>query len=472
MKNKIALLIILILLAGCIEHGEEEKIPDVFKTKPFRIGDKVTYELFGKATIQSGDNFFIYVSRGEAKIEIKEVQIEDGFGKKIKTIEFYMSLSETPYNYTPEGEIEELPINLEKHIYRIYDNNVLGGIIKSDTIHHAINRHRQILINSMPINDFLDNFLQREFKPNTNGSFIYEGRIFNWSASYDEKQKALQIVVPFNTSKLYIWIKNDYSFPYQIAFETDYGNQRNSYSFVLKSFKRGSGKELNFGFVNYTSLRNFNSSEWKDLGPAQGESQMKMSLREAVAIAYTQQSLKNFLKNNPGSYLIYAEYWESKEKYGWILYFGKNGLKKEFVLNVTEGAVPIVKEEINPYFPYEELPKNIEDLPNQIMDIGDAEKIFKNFVDYNFKNFTFKFSFIEIYYPDTLFDIWEGNDKEKEISIYSEAKKACSIEGFSKLAKDWQIGYRLVGAYEAPFISFDGKIDGENGMVTYIYKEY
>ncbi|MCD6331372.1 MAG: hypothetical protein J7L80_04140, partial [Thermoplasmata archaeon] len=206
MKNKIALLIILILLAGCIEHGEEEKIPDVFKTKPFRIGDKVTYELFGKATIQSGDNFFIYVSRGEAKIEIKEVQIEDGFGKKIKTIEFYMSLSETPYNYTPEGEVEELPINLEKHIYRIYDNNVLGGIIKSDTIHHAINRHRQILINSMPINDFLDNFLQREFKPNTNGSFIYEGRIFNWSASYDENQKALEIVVPFNTSKLYIWI--------------------------------------------------------------------------------------------------------------------------------------------------------------------------------------------------------------------------------------------------------------------------
>lgn len=475
MKNKIIILTIsLVLITGCLEKkGEEEKIPSSFKTLPFKIGDKITYNLWGKMLVEGENGIFIYRSEGEATIEIKKANIEDGFGNKFETVEFYMEIEETPYNITPEGDIADLSIKLEKHIYRLYNDGLVGGIIKSIDIHHAINRDIEIEINTLPINDFLDYFLQREFMDETNGTLSYEGMQFKWHAEYDKDKKALKIIIEGNPS-LEIWLKNEYPLPYQIVFKQESQTRKNQYTFELKSFKRGKGDELKLGDVEYYSNRTANFSEWKGIGvPNQGEnSQMKMQLKEAMAIALKYESLKNFLKENPESYMIYAEYWESNEKAGWYLHFGNKNLKKDFVLNITEGAIPIQSEEISPYFPYKEVPKDMDEISNKLLDIDEAEKLFKEFIDYNFRNFSFRVSFIEIYYPDTLFDIWEGNSKEKEISLFSEAKGACYIDGFYKMVKDWAFGYRLVGAYIVPFISFDGKINAENGMITYIYKEY
>jgi len=38
------------------------------------------------------------------------------------------------------------------------------------------------------------------------------------------------------------------------------------------------------------------------------------------------------------------------------------------------------------------------------------------------------------------------------------------------MVEDYSFGYRVVGL-SPPFITFDGKLDGENGMLTYVYSE-
>ena len=142
--NKIIIcIIVLALIGGCIKK-EEEKIPSVFRTDSFRIGDEISYELWGKMIVRKDEGgFLIYSSKGEATIKVKEAVVKDGFDNEFNVVDFYMVSSETPYNYTKK-ETKGLDINLEKHVYRLYDGKMAGGILKSVTIHHAINRERHI----------------------------------------------------------------------------------------------------------------------------------------------------------------------------------------------------------------------------------------------------------------------------------------------------------------------------------------
>lgn len=467
-----------VLIVGCIEKKEGK--PSYFKTGEFRIGDKFEYELWGKMIYRRDvgyyTKFYTYSSIGKATIEIKEAKIEDGFGNEINVIDFQMTSYETPYNRTGGEEKEDLTVDLEKHIYRIYEGNVIGGIIKSITIHHAWNRDRHIEINCYPINDFIDFFLQKEFMEGMNGSYIYEGKEFTWKTEYDKDLKALRINIKNENNITSIWIKNGYPLPYKIVYKMDNEVRNNTYSFILKEYKKGKGKNFKIGSNGYNSSRNAYYEKWKNfMSPLQGNnSRMKMSLRDAVAKALSYEGLKEFMRKNDNVYLVYAEYWEKKNEAGWILHFGNEYLRKDYVLNVSNAnKEPIPSYELSPYLAYKDIPKNFEELNDKLMVISDAESIFEDFINYDFKNFSFRISYIEIYYPDTLFDIWEGNSKDKEIigaDIEPQPRSACLIDGFYKLTRDYAFGYRLVG-FSPPFIIFDGKLNGMNGMVTYIYYE-
>ena len=475
--NKICVIAIisLALFSGCIRN-EKEEIPSSFKTDAFRIGDEITYEVGGNMVISGRETgYLIYYSYGEAIIKIKDKKIDDGFGNMVNTIEFHMELDEIPYNHTIEKR-EDLPVNVEKHIYRIYNGSKIGGIVKSITIHHAINREREIQINSFPLNDIIDFFLQKELMNGMNGSFYYNGMEFKWKATYDKNTTALRIEILTNVAaNLSIWIKNGYSLPYQISFSSDDGTRYNKYTYVLKKFKRGNGKEFYIGDINYSSQRNIEFYEWKNFkAPFQGEeSKFKMDIRAAMAQALAFGDLKKFLRMHEDAYMVYAEYWESKNEAGWLLHFANKQMREDYVLNISNsGRAPIPSTDLSPYLPYEEIPKDIDDISDELMSITDAEKIFAEMRDFYGENYTFKVSFVENYYPDSLFDIWEGNSKEKEISLAKVTPRgACLIAGFHGMVKEYSFGYRLT-ALSPPFIAFDGKINGENGMITYVYEEY
>ena len=484
MNKIIVLFILLFLLYGCIQKEIEE--PDFFETSAFRIGDKITYELWGKMTVKGEKGFFIYVSRGEASIKVREDRIKDGFENECNVIDFYINMHEIPYNYTPEGEIEGLPIEIEKHVYRLYNNNSIGGVIKSLTIHHAINRDRYIEIFSMPFIDIIDYFLQKEFRANTNGSFVYENMLFKWTAKYDKKFNSLRIDVYTNSnSNFSIWLKNGIPFPYQIEYREKIDNRINRYTYIFKKLVRGKGKEIHLGNVDYRFNKKGEYAKWKFLRiPIQGENGMKMRSEDAFnyAIKFSTGAenygnLAEYLNKFKDAYAIFARYWENRNV-GWEIYFGRQGSYETYVMNISlnistgkkiktnEGFGKMLFD-IYPY--YEGIPIPFEEISDEILTISSAEKIFSNITNYDFKNFSFRISYVEIYYPDSLFDIWEGNRKEKEISKMEE-RGACFIDGFHKVVKEYKYGYRLV-ALSMPFISFDAKINGQNGMITYIYRE-
>ena len=70
-----------------------------------------------------------------------------------------------------------------------------------------------------------------------------------------------------------------------------------------------------------------------------------------------------------------------------------------------------------------------------------------------------------------MFDIWEGNSKEKEISGGKEARGAILIDGFHEIVKEYAFGYWLT-IPNPPLKDFYWKINGEDGIITYIYEEY
>lgn len=475
--NKLIIFTILItFLSGCIGKFEEE-VPSVFKTDNFHIGDRITYELWGKMIVPKETGALIYRSEGEADVEIREASIKDGFGNDANVIDFYMKIHEIPYNQTRET-VKDLPVDVEKHVYRIAEGNIVGGIIKSYTSHHAFNREREIEINSYPLNDVLDFFIQKEFGEGMNGSFYYENLSFEWRVNgYDEKLRALRVDVKLlnYTSKYFsVWIRNGYSFPYQVAFYYDDGLRINQYTYKMKSFKRGTGKEIYLGEVGYNSTANLKFYEWKKFGaPHHGNgSKLKMNIQNAVAQASSYSGLKKFLRENEGVYMTMAEYWEHGEEAGWNLHFGNRNLKEDYVLNVSnKGRSPIPYREISPYLPFKEIPKEINNISDELLSVADAEKIFEEKVNFWERNFSFKISFIEEYYPDTLFDIWEGNGKEKEIGTGTFPRGACLIDGMHEIVKRYAFGYWLI-TETPPFKPSEWKINGENGMITYAYEEY
>ncbi len=464
-----------ILLTGCIKK-EEEKPPSSFKTEAFHIGDKIEYETWGKMIVRREEGgFLIYGSKGDMTIEIGKTNVEDGFGNNFAAIEFHVAMDETPYNYTIE-EKESLPVKLDKYVYRIYNNGTVGGIIKSVTIHHAINRERKIVVNSLPIIDITDFFLQEEFSDGMNGSFYYQGVNLEWRAKYDKNIKALRIDILANSSiNFSIWLRNGYPLPYQISFSSDNGIRYNKYTYVLKKFKRGGGEEIHIGNVNYSSKRDIEFYEWKDLGaPPQGEgSKLKMDIREAMAQALAFSGLKKFLRENKDAYMVYAEYWESGEEAGWLLHFANKKMRKDYVLNISNtGRAPIPSTDLSPYLAYEDIPKDIDEVTDKMMSVSEAEDVFSSMYDFYSGNYTFEIAFVEEYYPDTIFDVWEGNSKEKEISLsIISPRGACFINGLHEMVRDYAFGYRVV-VESPPFIVFDGKINGGNGLVTYVYEEY
>lgn len=481
MKLKIfSIVVVAILLSGCINNVKKNETPTSFKTLPFRIGDKATYLLYGKMTIKTDNGFLIYMSSGEATVEIKKASIDDGFGKIHKAIDFYMSLNEIPVNNTPEGPIKGMPISLEKNIYRIVNGSNIGGIIKSYTINHQSNRDRYITIYSYPFYDIIDDFMQKEFKINENGSFNFENKNFTWRASKVENS-ALRI--DFDTGKdknFSIWIKNGYSLPSQIEFRYSNESRTNRYDFEIKSFERGSGDEYKISKMNYTNEKRGEYEKWKNYGvPAQGSGgDFGLDIKSALSLARKFSSgvdgygnLGDFINKN-GGYVVYATYSEGSNS--WELEFGNNGVKDVYVLNVSKNKKGDERMDINPYlayFPY--IPFPMSKLPNEMLTVSSAENIFKGIEAINLKEYSFHISYVEKYYPDTLFDIWEGNGKDKEIDISGGANErgACLIDGLSKIVKDYSYGYDIMKAVQPPFVSFEGKIDGSDGMILYVYKE-
>ncbi len=462
----------IILLAGCVK--KEENKTEIYRTNAMKVGDKITYEVWGKMTVQRTEGgFLIYQSRGEMSIELKKATVEDGFGNDMDVLDFYVYLDETPYNYTVEKK-EDLPVILEKHIYRLFDGDRVGGIIKSLTTHHALNRDRIIEINSMPLNDIIDFFLEKDFNASMNGSFYYEGINFEWNAKYDKNIHALRIDInPEVNANISIWLKNGYPLPYQISFSTDDGTRANTYKYVLKKFERGNGEEVHLSDIPYNSSREMEFYPWKDYGaPWNGNPEnFSVNIQTAMIQAKNYAGLKSFLASHPNAYMIYAEYWRGKDEEGWILHFGDKNTKEDYVLNISStGRMPIPSKEISPYLAYEEIPKDMDELSDKMLSIEEAEKIFGEKFDMK-GNSTFYIMFVEDYYPDTLFDILEGNTKDKEIttSIVS-PRGACAIYGLKGMVEDYSFGYRVVGL-SPPFITFDGKLDGENGMLTYVYSE-
>jgi len=473
--NKIAVMAVVVMLftlPGCIK--KEEKHPSFFKTDNIRMGDRITYEVMGKMIVErEGGGYLIYYSSGEESIEIKKARVKDGFGNQIDVVDFYTYLKETPYNYTVEKK-EDLPVNIEKHIYRLLKNNGIGGIVKSITIHHAINRDRNIEINSMPMNDIIDFFLEKEFNETMSSTFYYQGMKFEWKASYDKHAHALRIDVESDTNATFaLWIKNGYPLPYKISFSTDDGTRYNEYKYILRKFERGNGEILHFEDIPYNSTRNVEFHTWKDSGaPWNGEGgKFSMNIQVAMIQAGNYEGLKNFLANYPHAHMVYAEYWKSKNEDGWILHFGDKNTKEDYVLNVSStGRAPIPSKEISPYLAYPEIPKDVDEISDTMLSVADAQKIFEERTELQ-GNYTFAISFIEDYYPDTPFDIWEGNLKEKEISLPpTGARGACTIYGLKGLVYDYSFGYRLLKLLP-PFILFDGKLNGENGLLTYVYSE-
>jgi len=479
MKLKIfSLVVVAILLSGCINNVRKNEITS-FKTLPFKIGDKATYSLYGKMTIKTDNGFLIYTSSGEATVEIKEASVEDGFGKYHEAINFYMSLKEMPVNNTAEGVIKGMPISLEKNIYRIVNGSNIGGIIKSYTISHGINRDRHITIYSYPFYDIIDDFMQKEFNVNENGSFVFENKIFTWRTSKDKN--ALRIDFDTGENKNFsIWIKNGYSLPSQIEFRYSNESRINRYDFEIKSFKRGGGNEYRILKMNYTNEKRGEYEKWKNYGvPAQGNNgDFGFDIRSALSNAYKFSSgaggysnVKNFINKN-GGYVIYATY--SGSSNSWELEFGNNGVKDVYVLNVSKNKKEDERMDTNPYLAYfPHIPFPMNKLPDKMLTVSSAEDIFKSIEAINLKEYSFHVSYVERYYPDTLFDIWEGNGKDKEIDISEGANErgACLIDGLSKIVKDYSYGYDIMKAIQPPFISFEGKIDGSNGMILYVYKE-
>lgn len=465
-------LVVVALLAGCIKIGEKEEIPSFFATEEFRIGDAVTYELWGKMVVQTDTGFLVYTSRGEAEVEINKGTVEDGAGNTVEVVEFHMSTDETPYNQTSEEEA--LPVALDKHVYRLYDGEVVGGIVKSVTVHHAYNRERRLEINCQPMDDIMDVFLQKELNASMSGSFVYENMTFEWDASYDKHLKALRINVTANTSMSYaLWIRNGYPLPYQVVYKNDDGTRSNTYTFKLKKFKRGSGEAFGLGNVAYESQSNVAYYRWKDFGaPWHGnDSNLKMNLQAAMVKAHAYPGLKQFVRENPDAYMVYAEYWETADEAGWNLHFGGKTLKKEYVLNISNAdRAPIPSEEISQYLAFEEIPKDMDDISDEMISVAEAERLFEEKVDYRNRNYSFRISFTELYYPDTLFDIWEGNSKEKEISEGHGPRGAIRIDGFHQLVRDYAFGYWLVMP-NPPFNPSEWKINGEQGVMSYIYDE-
>ena len=477
MNKIVVMVVVLSLLAGwtgCIKKEEENKT-GFYRTSALRIGDKITYEVWGKMTVKREEGgFLIYQSKGEMSIEVKKATVEDGFGNTVDVVDFYEYLSEIPYNYTIEKR-EDLPVTVEKHVYRLLQENKVGGMIKSVTTHHAINRDRIMGINSMPLNDIIDFFLEKDFNSTMQGNFYYEGLNFEWEAAYDENFHTLRIDVhPDVNANVSIWLKNGYPLPYQISFSTDDGTKANTYRYILKSFRRGDGEELHLSDVPYNSSRNMEFYSWKDYGaPLNGNPQnFSVSIQTAMVQAMNYPGLKSFLAKHPDAYMVYAEYWHGKDEEGWLLHFGDKNTKEDYVLNISStGRAPIPSKEISPYLAYEEIPKDFDDISNKMLSIEGAEKIFGEELSIK-NNFTFYITFVEDYYPDTLFDILEGNTKEKEISSISPSPRgACAIEGLKGMVRDYFFGYRLV-VLSPPFITFDGKLNGENGMLTYVYSEH
>jgi hypothetical protein len=480
--NKILVVMTLVVIfSGCLEISNDDEVPSIFITENFRIGDEITYELWGKMLVTTNAGFLDYKSIGDATIEIKQNNIKDASGNVIDVIDFYVQTHEVPYNHSREEE-EDMPVNIEKHIYRIYEDNRIGGIIKSRTIHHAYNRDRKIEIFTQPTFDMLDFFLQKEFKNGMNGTYSYENMNFTWISAYDKNQKAMRINITSNSStELSLWIKNGYPFPYQIFIQTEEGNKLNKYTYILKKFKKGSStNSYVLDDVHYNSTRNVDFYDWKDLkAPWHGTgSSLNMDIQIAMVESHNYLNtyypeLKTFINNYPDYYITYAQYWDSNSEAGWNLHFGHKNLQKDYVLNVSNsGTNPIPSRVLNQkYLPYREIPKDIDNISDQLLSIADAEIIFQELVAYSQVNHTFEISFIEDYYPDTLFDIWEGNNKEKEISDRSESRGATLINGYHGIVKDYEFGYWLT-IPAPPLEEFHWKINGENGKLTYIYEEY
>ncbi len=485
MKAKIfSIAVLVLLLAGCIKPNEHGNTDTSFKLLDFKAGDAVRYNVYGKMTVKTDNGFLIYTSRGKAGISVRAGYAEDGFGNIHSALEFYMNIEETPENHTSSGVIEGLPINVEKHIYRLADGNNVGGIIKSETILHSFNRDRSITIYSMPSMDIIDKFYGKVYTMNSSGNFTFNNMYFKWKAvGIEHNSIKLDVYSPSVTNKNFsIWIKNGYSFPYKIEYMEKNENRENRYSFELYKFSRGDGNEYNISALPFNYTKRGEYQQWKTYrAPPDGKGdEIKTKLKDAFARAQilssgvgNYSSINEFMSRNKGSYVIYANYWENENDSGWEMYIGKEKMREVYVMNATATSKKDERIDINPYLAYlNVIPFPISSLPDSMLTISSAADIFSSIENFDFRHYSFQVSYVEKYYPDTIFDIWEGNAKDKEISQDRPYERGASlIGGFSKVVKNWSFGYRLIKMEQPPYIEFEGKIDGENGMLLYVARE-
>lgn len=482
----LVIIVAVALIAGCLNpDNNNEQVPPFFKTDVFTVGDKLTYELWGKMTVLSDEGaFYSYLDLGEATVEIKEGSIEDGAGNEVNVIDFHMQSDETPSNHTKEVK-EGLPIEMEKHVYRLRGTGIAGGIIKSFTVQHAINRENEFTMNAQPTSDIIDEFLQKEYNGTMNGSFTYQGMPFTWQGKYDKSMKAYCITLTTdadNITTVQIWIKNDYPLPFQITFKQDDGATLNKYTYTLKKFSKGSGASFALGNVNYEATRDVTYYAWKGFGaPLQGSGgSIKLSMQTAMADALASNTpyyseFRAFRSENPGTYMNFAEYWHTSAEAGWNLYFSNRTTTYPYILNTSNtGRTPIpTTDELNYYYiPYPEIPKEINNISDTLISISEAENIFSAYTEWGDANDSFRVSFIEQYYPDTLFDVWEGNGKEKGTGDYLDSRSAALVDGFHVPVRDYVFGYWLVIPHGSPFEPSEYKINGADGVVTYTYEGY
>ncbi|MCD6512296.1 MAG: hypothetical protein J7K61_01660 [Thermoplasmata archaeon] len=485
MKAKIfSIAVLMLLLAGCVNPVEKEKTDNSFQLLKFKAGDNVRYHVYGKMTEKTDNGFLIYTSRGTASISVIAGYADDGFGNIHPSLEFHMNIEETPENHTSSGVVKGLPINVEKHIYRIADGDKIGGIIKSETVLHSFNRDRDITIYSLPEMDIIDMFYGKIYTMQSNGTFIFNNVSFKWKAAGIE-HNAIKIDIHSDSipnKNFSVWVKNGYSFPYKIEYMERDGDRENRYSFEMYKFSRGNGEEYDFSDIPLNYSRRGDYETWKiyrALPDGDGDA-LKTKLKDAFGRAQilsdgtaNYSSLNDFMNKHENSYVIYASYWENENESGWEMYVGKDGLKEVYVMNATSNSKKDERIDITPYLPYLNIiPFPLSSLPDEMLTISSAADIFGGIENFDFMHYSFQISYVEKYYPDTIFDIWEGNSKDKEISIEKPYERgACLIGGLSKVVKNWSFGYRLIKMEQPPYIEFEGKIDGSNGMILYIARE-
>ena len=217
--------------------------------------------------------------------------------------------------------------------------------------------------------DFNEIYLNRTFEKGDKGEEQVSDSTISWEVTQIEKingVKSIKIHITIdkatmnnqNIESFYsnIWISNDFSLPVKIEINAKGKNGDNNYelSYIAEfnDFEKGEDK-IPYNSCSYSVDQNQHFEnmhkdseieQFNDYIPSQGDINKPFSpnfnATQAIETGKKSNDFKDFLENNPNSYVVYGFYNETDNDKGiWNLSFGTKGGTKGYFINVSENKI-------------------------------------------------------------------------------------------------------------------------------------